>query len=226
MSLASEYGAAVVCMCIDEEGQARTADRKVADRPRIRDLAVDRYGLEPDRPAVRLHTLPLATGIEESRQDGIETIEGIRRIKTELPGVWTVLGAVEHQLRSQARGPARAEQRVPPRVPGGGARRRDRARGAHHADAQASTSSGEVTLDLIYDRRRDGYDPLTEFMALFEGVDADAVEREDRSGWTVEERLKHRIIDGDRDGLEDDLEEQLDDAARARRSSTTCCSRA
>ena len=67
----------------------------------------------------------------------------------------------------------------------------------------------EVTLDLIYDRRREGYDPLTEFLGAFEGVEADAVEREDRSGWPVEERLKHRIIDGDRDGLESDLEEQL-----------------
>ena len=67
----------------------------------------------------------------------------------------------------------------------------------------------EVTLDLIYDRRRDDYDPLTELMALFEGVEAGAVEREDRSGWPVEERLKHRIIDGDRDGLEADLDEQL-----------------
>ena len=67
----------------------------------------------------------------------------------------------------------------------------------------------EVTLDLVYDRRRDGYDPLTELMALFEGVDATAVEQEDRSGWPVEERLKHRIIDGDRDGLEADLDEQL-----------------
>ncbi len=67
----------------------------------------------------------------------------------------------------------------------------------------------DVTLDLIYDRRREGYDPLTEFLNAFEGVEADAVEREDRSGWPVEERLKHRIIDGDRDGLEADLEEQL-----------------
>jgi 5-methyltetrahydrofolate--homocysteine methyltransferase len=66
-----------------------------------------------------------------------------------------------------------------------------------------------AALDLVYDRRREGYDPLTELMGLFEGVDADAVEREDRSGWPVDERLKHRIIDGDRDGLEVDLEEQL-----------------
>jgi 5-methyltetrahydrofolate--homocysteine methyltransferase len=67
----------------------------------------------------------------------------------------------------------------------------------------------QAALDLIYDRRRENYDPLVEFMALFEGVEATAVEREDRSGWPVEERLKHRIIDGDRDGLEADLAEQL-----------------
>src|SRR6202040_284952 len=67
----------------------------------------------------------------------------------------------------------------------------------------------EAALDLIYDRRREGYDPLTEFMALFEGVEAGSVEREDRSGWPVGERLKHRIIDGERDGLEADLDEQL-----------------
>ncbi len=67
----------------------------------------------------------------------------------------------------------------------------------------------EVTLDLVYDRRRDGYDPLTELMALFEGVDAAAVEQEDRTDWPIEQRLEHRIIDGDRDGLETDLEEQL-----------------
>ena len=63
-------------------------------------------------------------------------------------------------------------------------------------------------------------------MALFEGVEATAVEQEDRSGWPVEERLKHRIIDGDRDGIEADLDEALDGRARARRSSTTCCSTA
>ena len=67
----------------------------------------------------------------------------------------------------------------------------------------------EVALDLVYDRRRDGYDPLQELLAVFEGVDHPTVEKEDRSGWPVDERLKHRIIDGDRDGLEADLDEAL-----------------
>src|SRR5205085_2174234 len=68
----------------------------------------------------------------------------------------------------------------------------------------------EVCLDLVYDRRRPGYDPLQELLALFEGVSAATVEKEDRSGWPVEERLKRRIIDGDRAGLELDLDEALE----------------
>jgi 5-methyltetrahydrofolate--homocysteine methyltransferase len=68
----------------------------------------------------------------------------------------------------------------------------------------------EVCLDLIYDRRHDGYDPLTDLLALFEGVSASAgAVAEDRSGWTVERRLEHRIIDGDRNGIEGDLEEAM-----------------
>ncbi len=67
----------------------------------------------------------------------------------------------------------------------------------------------EVALDLIYDRRRDDYDPLTELMALFDGVEVGTVEREDRSGWPVEDRLKQRIIDGEREGLTDELDEAL-----------------
>ena len=77
----------------------------------------------------------------------------------------------------------------------------------------------EVTLDLIYDRRRDDYDPLQVLLELFEDVDASALEEEDRSDWSVEELLEHRIIDGDRDGLEADLERQLT-------TRPACCSKA
>ncbi|MFI5045939.1 MAG: methionine synthase [Acidimicrobiia bacterium] len=209
MSLARDYGAAVVCMCIDEEGQARTADRKVEIARRIRDLAVDRYGIDPTDLLFDCNTLTLATGIEESRQDGIETIEGIRRIKAELPGVWTVLGvsnisfgfkpAIRHVLNSVFLHECREAGLDAAIVHAA------RIMPMHKVDEHVR----DVTLDLVYDRRRDGYDPLTELMSLFEGVDATAVVREDRSGWTVEERLKHRIIDGDRDGLEADLEAQL-----------------
>ncbi len=211
LTLAREYGAAVVCTAIDEEGQARTAEWKVRAARAIHDLAVERYGLEPEDLLFDALALPLTTGMEESRRDGIETIEGIRRIKSELPGVHTILGlsnvsfgvnaAARHVLNSvflhecvQAGLDAAIVHagRIMPlsKVP-------DRQR--------------EVCLDLIYDRRRpeDGYDPLQELISLFEGVSAAAAVKEDRSGWSVEERLKQRIIDGDRDGLEADLGQAL-----------------
>jgi 5-methyltetrahydrofolate--homocysteine methyltransferase len=209
MSLASEYGAAVICLAIDEEGQARTAEHKVAICKRIYELATGRYGLEPTDLIFDALTFPLGSGQEDLRRDAIETIEAIRAIKAELPGASTVLGlsnvsfglkpAIRHVLNSvflhecREAGLDAAIAHAARIVP------------MHKIDDHVR----EVTLDLIYDRRRDGYDPLTELMALFEGVDAAAVEREDRTGWAVEERLKHRIIDGDRDGLETDLDEQL-----------------
>jgi 5-methyltetrahydrofolate--homocysteine methyltransferase len=92
LTLAREYGAAVVCTCIDTEGQARTADWKVRAARAIHDIAVERYGLEPSDLIFDPLVLPLSTGMEESRRDGIETLEGIRRIKAELPGVFTIVG--------------------------------------------------------------------------------------------------------------------------------------
>src|SRR3989440_9022924 len=92
MSLAAEYGAGVICMCIDEQGQARTTERKFEIAQSIRDIGVERYGLDPRDLFFDTNTLPVTTGMEESRRDGIETIEGIRRIKTELPDVHTSLG--------------------------------------------------------------------------------------------------------------------------------------
>src|SRR5476649_1398705 len=92
LTLAKEFGAAVVCTCIDTEGQARTADWKVRAATAIHDIAVDRYGLESSDLIFDPLVLPLSTGMEESRRDGIETLEGTRRIKAELPGVFTIVG--------------------------------------------------------------------------------------------------------------------------------------
>ncbi len=209
LGLAREYGAAVVCTCIDEEGQARTAAWKLRAARAIHDLAVERYGLSPTDLFFDPLALTLATGIEESRRDGIETIEGIRRIKAELPGVNTILGlsnvsfglspAARHVLNSvflhecQQAGLDAAIVHAARIVP------------LNRLDPRAV----EVCLDLIYDRRREGYDPLQELIGLFEGVSSAALEKEDRSGWPVGERLKQRIIEGDRDGLEADLDEAL-----------------
>jgi 5-methyltetrahydrofolate--homocysteine methyltransferase len=211
LSLARDYGAAVVCTCIDEEGQARTADWKVRAAREIYDLAVNRYGIAPDDLLFDPLVLPITTGMEESRRDGIETIEGIRRIKGELPGAGTIVGlsnisfglspAARHALNSvflhecQVAGLDAAIVHAARIVP------------LNKLDPRVV----EVCLDLIYDRRDQsaGYDPLAELLSLFEGVSSTEVAREDRSGWPVERRLEQRIVDGDRDGLEADLDEAL-----------------
>src|SRR3984893_10637667 len=208
-SLASDYGAAVICLAIDEEGQARNADWKLRVCKRIYDIAVERYGIDPTDLIFDMLTFPLGSGQEDLRRDAIETIEAIRRVQTELPGASTILGlsnvsfglkpAIRHVLNSvflhecMEAGLDAAIVHAARIMP------------MHKIDERAR----EVALDLVYERRREGYDPLTELMALFEGVEAGTSEKEDRSGWAVEERLKHRIIDGDRDGIEADLEEQL-----------------
>ncbi|MBW3615208.1 MAG: homocysteine S-methyltransferase family protein, partial [Actinobacteria bacterium] len=210
LSLAREYGAAVVCTCIDTEGQARTAEWKLRAARQIHDLAVDRYGIDPQDLFFDPLALTLATGIDESRRDGIETLEGIRLIKSELPGVHTILGlsnisfgltpAARHVLNSvflhecQEAGLDAAIVHAGRILP------------LNRLDPHQV----EVCLDLIYDRRREGYDPLQALLRLFEGVSSAAVStKEDRSGWPVGERLKQRIIDGDRDALEADLQEAL-----------------
>ena len=209
LSLAGEYGAAVVCTCIDTDGQARTADWKLRAAKAIHDLAVERYGLDPTDLFFDALALPLSTGMEESRRDGIETIEGIRRIKAELPGVRTILGlsnvsfgltpAARHVLNSvflhecQQAGLDAAIVHAARIMP------------LNKIDERAR----EVCLDLVYDRRRPGYDPLQELLGLFEGVSSSTLEKEDRSGWPVERRLERRIIDGDREGLEAELDEAL-----------------
>jgi 5-methyltetrahydrofolate--homocysteine methyltransferase len=208
-SLARDYGAGVICLAIDEEGQARTADWKVRVCRRIHDLAINEYGLDPTDLIFDCLTFPLGSGQEDLRKDGIETIEAIRRVKAELPGVSTILGvsnvsfglkpALRHALNSVFLHEC-VEAGLDAAIVHAA-----RIQPMHRIDDHVR----KLALDLVYDRRSDGYDPLMDLMAAFEDVDASSVEREDRSGWPVPERLKHRIIDGERDGLEQDLDEQL-----------------
>ncbi len=207
--LAREYGAAVICLTIDEEGQARDADWKLRVAHRLHDLAVNRYGIDATDLIFDPLTFPLSTGDDDLRRDAIETLEAIGRIKAELPGVRTILGLsnVSFGLKPAARHVLNSVFLHECREAGLDAAIVHAARilPMHKIDDHAR----EVALDLVWDRRRDGYDPLIELMAQFEDVDASAIETEDRSGWPVEERLKHRIIDGDRDGLTADLDTAL-----------------
>ena len=209
MRLAAEHGAAVVCLVIDEAGQAREPEDKVRIARRIYELATTRYGLAPEDLLFDALTFTIVAGLEESRADGWKTVEGIRRIKEELPGCFTWLG------------PSNVSFGVKP------AMRVVLNSVFVHECVQAGLDAAivhagriiplnripdeqrEACLDLIYDRRTDDYDPLQALLAMFEDVKEAGAVVEDRSGWSVEDRLKQRIIDGDRDGLTTDLDEAL-----------------
>jgi len=207
--MARRYGAAVVCLLIDEEGQARTVEWKLRVAHRLHDLAVKRYGLESGDLIFDALTFPLGSGQEDLRKDGIATLEAIRRIKAELPGVFTILGVsnVSFGLKPAARQVLNSvflHEAV--------------AAGLDGAIVNISRilplnriepRQLEVARQLIYDERRDGFDPLTEFMTLFEAAGTSRTVSVREAPRTLEERLKARIVDGERPGLEALLDEAL-----------------
>jgi len=206
LTLAREFGAAVVATCIDEEGQARTAEWKLRSAKAIYDLATQTYGLPASDIMVDALALPLSTGMEESRRDGIETIEGIRRIKAELPGATTVLG-----LSNVSFGLNPAARQVLNSVFLHECVEAGLDAAIVHASkimplAKIDPEARETCLDLIYDRRTADYDPLQKLLQLFEGKTTAKADTAMDADLPIEERLKRRIIDGNRVGLDDDLE--------------------
>jgi len=209
LSLAAEFGAAVVATCIDEEGQARTAEWKLRAATNITNLAVDRYGLKATDIFIDALALPLSTGMEESRRDGIETLEGIRRIKAELPGVRTILGLsnISFGLNPAARQVLNSVY-LHECVEAG----LDAA--IVHASkiiplARIDEDAKRVCLDLIYDRRTEDYDPLQALLTMFEGVTTSSQNATNLDDLSLRERLERRIIDGVRGGLSDDLDQAM-----------------
>jgi 5-methyltetrahydrofolate--homocysteine methyltransferase len=212
MELVREHGAAVVVMCIDEEGQARTADWKVRVAGRTIDDLVANWGMRVHDIIVDTLTFPVSTGQEETRRDAIETIEAIRELKRRYPDVKTTLGVsnVSFGLNAAARqvlnsvflhecvqagldtAIVHASKIVPmARIP----------------DEQRA-----VALDLLHDRRREGYDPLQRLMELFEGATVSstkATRAAELAALPLFERLARRIVDGDRNGLVADLDAAL-----------------
>ncbi len=157
-------------------------------------------------------TFPIATGQEETRRDAIETIEAIRQVKQRYPDVQTTLGVsnVSFGLNPAARAVLNSvflDECV----------RAGLDSAIVHASrimpiARIPEEQLQTALDLVYDRRRDGYDPLARLLELFEGVDAAAVKASraaELAGLPLWERLKRRIIDGERSGLEADLDEAV-----------------
>src|SRR6478752_7485187 len=218
MPLVREHGAAVVALTIDEEGQARTAEWKLQVAERLIADLTSRWGMRTSDILVDCLTFPIATGQEETRRDAIETIEAIRELKRRHPEVQTTLG-----LSNVSFGLNPAARQVLNSV-------------FLHECVEAGLDSAivhaskilpmskipdeqrEVALDMVYDRRRkadhpDGeYDPLSRFLQLFEGVSAQssaASRAEELAALPLDERLQRRIIDGERNGLEADLDDAL-----------------
>ncbi|MGA0064565.1 MAG: methionine synthase [Ilumatobacteraceae bacterium] len=207
--LARDYGAAVICLLIDEQGQARDVEWKMRIAHRLHDIATTRYGLKSEDLIFDPLTFPLTTGDPTLRRDAMESIEAIRRIKREIPGAMTVMG-----LSNVSFGINAAARQVLNSVFLDECVQAGLDAAIVHASKILPLSrikAEHVTLcrDLIFDRGTGDYDPLQSLLTAFEGVTLAKPEKPDRSGWPVRDRLRQRIIDGDRDGLVDDLDEAL-----------------
>ena len=214
LTLAGEFGAAVVATCIDEEGQARTAEWKVRAARQITELAVTRYGLDRHDVFIDPLALPLSTGMAESRHDGVETLDAIRRIKSELPGVRTIVGLsnISFGLNPAARQVLNSVFLHEATEAGLDAAivHASKILPLHRIDDEAR----RICLDLIYDRRSEEYDPLAQLLVLFDGVSSATNERTSLEDLPLNERLKRRIIDGARVGLAADLDQAVAEGAR------------
>ncbi|WP_420081296.1 methionine synthase [Streptomyces sp. JL4002] len=210
--LAQEHGAALIALTIDEEGQARTVEHKVAIAQRLIEDLTTNWGIRESDILIDTLTFTICTGQEESRGDGIATIESIRELKRRHPDVQTTLGLsnISFGLNPAARvllNSVFLDECVKAGL--------DSA--IVHASkilpiARFDHEQVDTALDLIYDRRREGYDPLQKLMALFEGVNTKSLKAgraEELLALPLDERLQRRIIDGEKNGLEADLDEAL-----------------
>ena len=211
LSLCRSFGAAVILGTIDEDkqaGMAKTAERKVSIARRMFEIATRKCRFRPHDIFFDPLVLPISTGQEEDRRNGLETLDGIRRIKKEVPGTFTAVGlsnvsfglnpAARHVLNSVFLHYCRES-------------------GLDGAIVHASKITPlykipprerELAEDLIFERRSEGYDPLLEFVNAFQGRKGSAAEKR-AAPTTIEEKLKVRIIDGDRVGLEADLAQAM-----------------
>ena len=218
MPLVKEHGAAVVALTIDEQGQARTAEGKIAIATRLIESLTGEWGLEVSDIIVDCLTFPIATGQEETRRDAIETISAIEQITTAYPGIHTTLGVsnVSFGLNPAARQVLNSVFLHEAVQAGLDSAIIDAAKIVPLASLP--DEQRQVALDLVWDKRRydaEGnleYDPLARMLEIFAGVDTKAL-RDQRAAelaaLPVGERLERRIIDGEAKGLEGDLDEAM-----------------
>jgi 5-methyltetrahydrofolate--homocysteine methyltransferase len=209
LKLARKHGAAVIALTIDEDGMAKTADKKLEIAQRLYDFAVNQHGLPASDLLFDPLTFTICTGNADDRRLGIETLEGIRLIREALPDCQIILGLsnisfglkavarhvlnsvfLDHAVRHGMTGAIIHVAKIKPL----------------HAIPEEEVKAAEA---LIYDRREEGgEDPLQAFIALYQDRSAETEKKKERPA-NVEERLQQRIIDGDRQGLDADLDEAM-----------------
>ena len=206
--LAKKFGAAVIALTIDEVGMAKTAEDKLRIARRLVKFACDKHGLPQSDLLIDPLTFTIATGNEDDRKLGQWTLEGIRMIRDEFPDIQIILGLsnisfglnpaarhvlnsvfLDHAVKAGMSGAIVHVSKIKPL----------------HLIPPEEVEAAE---DLIFDRRREGYDPLQRVLELFSGRKAaDSVKK--ARAETMEGRLKDRIVDGDRKGLEDELADAM-----------------
>jgi len=201
--LAKKYGAGVVALTISEKGMAMTVDDKVATARQIYDLAVGRYGLRPQDLLFDPLTFTIGAGDENLVDAGIQTLEGIRRIKQELPGVFTLLGLsnISFGLPPAARKILNSVFLHEAVEYGLDAAIIDA--GKILPLAQISAEDRAFCHDLIYNRQGDAEkSPLMRFIDHF-AERVDSAENGETEQLRPEEELHRKIVRGDKEGIED-----------------------
>ena len=209
--IAKEFGSGIVALTIDEDGMAKTAKKKFEIAHRIYSLATQKYKIPGKDLIFDTLTFTLGSGDEEFRKAGTETIEGVKLIKKNLPEVKTILGIsnISFGLSSCAR-----------QVLNSVFMHEAVANGLDMAIVNAKKilplykipeEQKQTALDLIYDKRKEGYDPLHKFMSLFENIKKteNREHKSEKENLSIEEILKKRIIDGNKSGLIKNLDEAL-----------------
>jgi 5-methyltetrahydrofolate--homocysteine methyltransferase len=207
LKLAKKFGAAVVALTIDEQGMAKDAAAKLAVAKRLYDFAVHHHGLAAGDLLFDPLTFTICTGNEDDRKLAIETLDAIEAIACEMPECGIVLG-----LSNVSFGLKPAARQVLNSVFLDHAVKRGMTGAIVHVSKilplhTLPPEEVKVAEDLIFDRRAPGYDPLQAFIALF--GDRKVADMKKELPATAEERLKARIVDGDRTGLEDDLAQAM-----------------
>ncbi|SNB60625.1 methionine synthase (B12-dependent) [Arboricoccus pini] len=205
MRLAKQFGQAVIALTIDETGMAKDVESKLRVARRLVAFACDRFGLKRHDLLIDPLTFTICTGNEDDRKLGLWTLEGIERIAAEFPEIQIILG-----LSNISFGLNAAARHVLNSVFLDEAIKRGLTGAIVHSSKivplhKIPENEAKIALDLIYDRRAEGYDPLQAFIALFMDRKASESVKKSRPD-TIEEVLKQRIVDGDKQGLEADLE--------------------